>query len=384
LGIYHQNRWNLATDWVRLAVTASVSTLPAQPISGRECKLRFSATAGNFVRLWCTDAPPGSKLRNEIDATGATQISVASGDVGRDVPFLADKGGAYVFRVEEISKGANALGGVYDTDPNKAPSEALLGFQSETLYFASALTCNLGVGQDTAELLLYVLNAQVIATSFDLHGVVSPVLGKTKSGIAKMAAESAAVRAAVASLVGVAVTVLGDTGVWLDSLIDSFNAHRVATSVHAANDSDNAVAAAFRHASTTEAQKKSVAALRKALDNHMRNDNPAATTPGTGSAAYHSGIGGEVDWANALLPAAPSDQLSVLLSAADAYRAFEAHRLSDVHAAHDTVSVAASPSPLLALHVAFLRQLATQSPANPANEHSAKSLLMSGGGFKEN
>ncbi len=364
-------------------MAATITTIPAAAIANRECKLALSATTGNFVRLWCTDAPPGSKLRTELDASGATQVAVASADAGRTVPFTADKGGAYVFRVEEITKGGSVAGGVYDTDPNKAPSEALLEADQVTLYFASALTCELGVGQDTAELLLYVHNAQVIVTTLELHGVVSPALRSTKTGLAKVAAESSAVRAAVLALVGVAVTVLGNTTTWLDSLLARFNAHLTQSGVHSANDTDNTVSTAFAHASTTEAQKKTVSALRKALDNHMRNDNPAATTPGTGSAAYHNGGAGRADWANALLPTAASNQLSVLVSAADVYRAFEAHRISGVHTTSDTTNVAAAPSALLALHVAFVRQLATHSPVNPANEHSAKSLLMSGGGFKE-
>lgn len=361
-------------------MTATVTTLPGQPIAGRECKLQLSATVGNFVRLWCTDAPPGSKLRDALDSTGATQISVGAADSGRDVPFTADKGGAYVFRVEEITKGASVFGGVYDTDPNKAPSEAFVGSpSSQTLYFASGLTCNLGLGQDTAELLVYVLDDKIIATTDELHGVTSPALRNVRTGLAKMAAGSSAVRAAVAALAGTAATVLGVTSSWLDSLIDKFEAHRASAGFHNSADTDNVVKPDFKGATTTEAQKKSVSALRKALDNHMRNDNPGSTTPGTGTATYHT----VADWGSAELPTAASDQLSTLISAADAYRAFEAHRVSASHSAPDTTNVAATPSTLLALHVAFLRQLATQSPANPANEHSAKSLLMSGGGFKE-
>lgn len=365
-------------------MAGSIATVPAAAISGRPCLLSLTATAGNLVRVWCVDAPPGSKLRGELEATGATQVLVTAADAGREVPFTADKGGAYVFRVDELTKGASAYGGVYDTDPNKAPSETLLDSSEVTLYFASPLTCALGVGQDTAELLLYVRSEQIIATSLELHGVVSPVLRKTKTGLAKVAAESAAVRSAVRALVGSAASAGGDTAAWLNSLLSAINLHLRQAGVHANEDLDNGVKEAFSNGTTTEAQKRVVAAIRKSLDGHMRNDDPSATPPGTGTGDYHAGAGGEVDWANALLSAAaPGDQLSVLVSAADAYRAFEAHRLSSVHDAPDTVNAAAAPSPLLALHVAFVRQLATQSPSNPANEHSAKSLYLSAYGFKE-
>jgi hypothetical protein len=352
-------------------------------LAGRECKLGIAATAGNYVRVWCTDAPPGSKLRSTLDSSGATQVSVGEGDAGRSLQFTADKGGAYVFRVEEITRGASAYGGVYDTDPNKAPAETLLAHAAVTLYFASPLTCLLGIGQDTAELLLHVLDEQIIATTADLHGVVSPALRSTRTGAAKVAAESAAVRAAVQQLVGLATAALGNVTGWLDSLLGAFNAHCARDASHFSVDTANPVPVEFLHAATTEGQKRSVAALRKSLDNHMRNDNPAAAAPGTGSAGFHNGAGGKVDWANIVLPTAPSDQLSVLVSAADAYRAFEGHRISGVHSTADNTNAAPTPPPLLALHIAFVRQLATQSPVNPANEHPAKSLLLSGGGFKE-
>jgi hypothetical protein len=363
----------------------TLSTLPTQPVSGRECKLVLAATStGNYIRVWCTDAPPGSKLRTELDSSGASQVSVAEADAGRSVAFTADKGGAYVFRVEEITKGASAFGGVYDTDPNKAPSEAILSVNSITLHFASALTCLLGAGQDTAELLVYVHNASIIATTAEHHGILSPALRKTTTALAKVAAESATVRGALPNLIGAAATALGDTETLITGLINAFNPHLVEPLVHNASDTDNTIDTAFLYASTTEGQKKAVAALRKSLDNHIRNDNPLAATPGTGSATYHAGPGGKVDWGSVVLQVAPSDQLSILVSLADAYRAYEAHRVSDVHEGPDTVNAAPAPSALLQLHVHFLTQLATQNPVNPTNEHSAKTLLVSGGGFKEN
>ncbi len=374
-------------------MTANVSTVPTAPVAGRPCKLVLAATSGNYVRLWCTDAPPGSNLRANLDESGATQVAVGEADAGRQLPFTADKGGAFVFRVEEITRGASVYGGVYDTDPNKAPSEEIVGTPtSVSLYFASPLLSTLGVGQDTVELLVYVLSDEIIPTTIELHGVVSPALRNPRTGLAKRAAESPAVRPALAALVGEASAKRGDIGTWLTNLIAAINEHLADAAAHENVDGDNPIPDAYRYASTTEGQKKSVAAIRRALDNHMRNDNPSAVQSvppdppvviGTGSAAYHDGPGGKVDWANALLPTAPSDQLSVLVSAADSYRAYEAHRVSTVHEAPDAAHVAAVPDALIALHVAFVRQLATQSPVNPTNEHPAKSLLMSGAGFKE-
>lgn len=363
-------------------MTVTVATIPDPAIAGRPSKLLLTASAGNFVRVWCTDAPRGSKLRNELDKTGASRVIVVQGvDSGRPVDFTADKGGAYVFRVEEFNKGAASYGGGYEGDPNGAPEEDMLSVGAPTIYFAAPLVCKLGTGQDTAELLIHVHNETIVATTDQTHGVVSPILRSPASPKARIAADSTTVRTLVAALVGVsASTALGNVENAIDDLRNKLNAHLIESGLHDNDDTVNEVLAAFLNPSSLESQKRSLAEIRRRLDNHVRNDNPEETPPGTGSGDFHT----SVDWSGLPLPGSPSDQNGVLVFLADAHRAYEAHRLSETaHTAADTANPANAASPLVALHSAFVAQLAAFAPDTPPNEHPAKATLINGGGFTE-
>jgi len=366
-------------------MSVTIATIPSPALAGRACKLSLTASTGNFVKVWCTDAPRDSKLRLALEASGASRVSVIAGvDSGSEVDFTADKGGAYVFLLEEFEKGATDYGGGYEGDPNAAPEEELLSAASTTVHFASALTCRLGVPPDTAELLVYVHDDDIIPTTDQTHGVQSPFIRNPATPKAKVAADSAVVRAAAAAVTGVATTRLGSVQSELDNFITQFNGHLVESGVHSADDTDNAVSLAFLGATNPEGQKKALTALRYALDHHMRNDNPGATPPGTGTAVYHASGGLESDLANLLLNISPSnDQATIFSSLADAARAYTAHTASTAHDVADTGNPLSVNSLLLTLHIKFNEQLAAYAPTTPPNEHAAKATLVNGGGFKE-
>lgn len=369
-----------------MAVT--LATIPNPALAGRKCQISVTASSGNFVRVWCTDAPRDSKLRLALDKSGASRTIVFQGvDSGSSVDFLADKGGAYVFLLEEFTKGAAAYGGGYEGDPNAAPAEDLLASNSATLHFASPLVCNLGLGQDTAELLLYVNNNTIVATSNETHGVQSPAIRSPKSPKAKIAADATSVRTAVAALANITVTdaLTPTVSETIDDLITNLNAHFVLAGIHSNNDTHNTVEEAFSNGTSPDGQKKALSELRRRLDNHFRNDNPNATPPGTGSGTYHNS-GDTVDWTNIPLQGSPSDQVSVLALTADAWRSYEAHRVDEDNSLHDNpdnTNAAATLSPLLALHKAFVAQIALLVPVTPPNEHPGKAVLINGAGFKE-
>jgi hypothetical protein len=367
-----------------MAVT--IATIPSPALAGRACKLSLTASAGNFVKVWCTEAPRDSKLRADLDKSGASRVSVVSTgvDSGALVDFTADKGGGYVFLLEEFNKGAEAYGGGYEGDPNAAPEEELLSSASTTVYFASALTCRLGVPPDIAELLVYVSDDQIIPTTDSTHGVRSPLIRNPATPKAKLAADSTDVRAAAAAVIGDAATRLGSIQSEIDDFIDQFNDHLIESGVHDTNDTDNAVDLAFVGASNPEGQRRALSALRDALDHHMRNDNPDATPPGTGSAVYHNAGGLASDLSNLLLNVSPTnDQATLFAALADAARAYTAHLDSAAHNALDAGNNLSVNSLLLTLHIKFNEQLAAYTPATPPNEHAAKAILVNGGGFKE-
>jgi hypothetical protein len=366
-------------------MSVTIATIPSPALGGKTCKLALTASTGNFVKVWCTNAPVGSKLRKALDDSGASRVIVLGGvDSESQTDFTPDKGGGYVFVLEEFEKGAAAYGGGYLGDPNAAPAEELLSTTTTTVYFASQLTCKIGVAGDTAELLLYVNDDQIIVTTEKDHGVLSPAIRNPVTPKARLSAELTTVRAAVADLAGTATTTLGDLGDEIDAFISVYNAHLVESGVHDANDTDNAITASFLGAENPEGQKRALARIRDALDHHIRTDNPNATPTGTGTGDYHDTGSVVADLSNLLLNAQPSSDIAGLFSSfADAIRAYEAHRVSGVHDSADATNTFTATAPLLLLHIAFNEQLAKYTPTTPPNEHSAKALLINGGGFKE-
>lgn len=370
-------------------------TTPACPIPGRPFRIRAvgqTTTVGNYCRVWCVAAPPGTKLRKQLDDSRASRVSfqpmlrVVEGDSGRQdsVEVTLEKGGGYVFQIDELQVGdpnyPNFTGG-YEDDPRGAPFETIKSSGSATLYVAAPLTMQLGCGSDTATLKLFVLDSTVVQTDLAVHGETTPRLdvSPSASSRARIASEDSDVRAALAGLAGQLVTTLvGDLGAGLDNLIERLNAHLVQSGRHYTNDDANAVNGSFSGATTTAARATSLREFRRLLDRHIRNDDGQGG--GTGGAGYHSAA----DWPNQLLDAAsPNDALTDGVAQADAWRAYEAHRVSSVHKHADAVNKASALPPLLALHCAFLNVLAAASPPTPPTAPAGAALLIAQLGFKD-
>lgn len=365
----------------------SISTIPAHPIPGKPFKLTASASAGgNAVRLWVTSAPPGSDYRKQLDKTKATRIKFAELEVGRPTDVTLDKGGGFVLELEELQRGTGFTGG-YGGDPRGAPSVAILATTTATLYVASPINCQLGYGQHTATLRLFVSAGDILATSVEQHGLATPSidLGSQASAQARTAAESSSVVEQLAELVGPATTALGSPAAAIANLVEAYEDHRDEDNVHAAPDEANNVNTSSFGANLTSisGQRDALSALRLALSRHIRNVNPDSTTQDTGNAApdYHNGI----SWsALPLDQIAPTDDpLTIQLALADTWRAFAAHRVNDVHESRDISNAADELAPLPELHRRFIAQLASVSPTTPPNGHSAIALLASAAGFKD-
>ena len=371
--------------------TLLLATTPAYPVPGRPFRLRgerISGTRGTHFRVWCTAAPPGTKLRKQLDESRSDRIALVPllrlSDAASDGPNRAEveltfeKGGGYVLRVEILQVGTGFTGG-YESDPRGAPSEEITNSGVTTLYVASALSMQLGCGGDTATLRLYVHGDTVAQTEASVHGETTPRID-VSAGVtprARMAAESDDVRAALGALAGeLATDLVGDIASGLNDLLEQVNDHFVQSGRHFANDTDNAIPDSFVGAATAASRAATLNAIRRALAQHMRNDSGA----GTGTADYHGGA----DWPNLPLDAAsPSDALTDGIAHADTWRAYEAHRVSGVHKAADGVNKLVALPPLLALHRAFLASLAAATPATPSTSQSGAALLISQLGFKE-
>ncbi len=364
----------------------SISVLPAYPVPGKSCRLTATATAGgNAVRVWCTNAPPGSRLRKQLDDSQAGRLVVEpSAESGRPFEFTPDEGGGYVLLLEELQRGSG-FGGGYEGDPRGAPSEEILESATATVYVATAVSCRLGFSQDTATLRLFVAGANIIATTKDQHGAVTPAIELAAQATAKArsAAESPNVRAALAELIGAATTALGSPGDVIAGLIGKYEGHRVRDSLHANADAANAVSdASYASLSSIAGQREALAKLREGLGRHIRNVDPDAQQPVTGSANYHANISWSAVPIEAL--AASGDPNDLMVVIADTWRAYDAHRSSSTaHSSRDLNNAPVSLPPLLNLHRRFLEQLASTTPATPPTDHSALALLANAAGFKD-
>lgn len=363
-----------------MAVT--IATSPAFPTTKTPAQVSFALTGGgNFVRVWLTDAPEGSKRKTELTSTGQTRIAVFSGGASEVWEFQADKGGAYLLAIQEITRGASNYGGGYKGDPNAYPSETLIGESSVTLRFGKRLEMPIGARSDLATLALWVWQDTIRPTTVVLHGEATPALLAPKTERANAAASSANVVAAVMALTVptnlTASAALGTLSTILNEMIDDFNAHRTQSGVHSSNDGDNVIASSFRNATNEESLKRSVAELVKKLDQHMRNDNGA----GTGSAAYHT----NADMVNTLIAGPPGNMAQVIGSLADVWRAYETHRVQtgSVHSSNDTTNTLVALPKLLDLHRAFLAHIQSPAPTAPPTANAGAVVLVSGAGMKE-
>jgi hypothetical protein len=371
---------------------ATLATVPELALPGKTLQLVFTAEAsGNFVKVWCTSAPRGSKLRKQLDDTHAERVLVISeSDINKRPEYSFDKGGVYVLQVEEFQKGAAAYGGRYRGDPDGYQTEDRLATPTtSSLWVATLLETELGVAPNTATLQLYVSNDSIVQTTVATHGVASPMIAKTATDKARNAADAAPVQVAIAALDDIAaVTAIGTLSTIVDDWIDNFNNHLqdLAPEVsHYQSDFANLIGVAYRGATTLQALVRTLGECVKRFGNHITNIDPAASNPVPGSGNYHQ-VSGVIlsDWTSALLTSGGASAIGACcIVIADLHRCFEAHRVSAVHIAPDTTHALADLPAILALHAAFLAELSSLSPTTPDNEHSAKVLLVGSGGFKE-
>jgi hypothetical protein len=307
------------------------------------------------------------------------QTSDESGGPNRfDVELTLEKGGGYALIVDDVLVGDGFTGG-YEGDPRGAPSETIKHSGVETLYVASPLSMQLGCGPDTATLKVFVHDETVIQTELAVHGEATPRIdiGPTATPKAKLAADAEDVRSALAALAGnAAEDLVGDLDAALDEMVNDIARHFVQSGRHQSSDTDNTISDAFLGADTSASRATTLNAIRRALSQHMRNDSGS----GVASGDYHSAA----DWTNLPLDAAsPSDALTDGIAQADTWRAYEAHRVSDVHRAVDNTNKLAALPPLLDLHRAFLAALAAASTPAPETGQTAVALLVSRLGFKD-
>lgn len=359
----------------------TISTTPALPMPNRQVSVSFGLSgSADFARVWCTDAPAGSTLRKRLDTEPTTRIHLTEVDGGKPWVTDFDKGGAYSLVIQEYEKFAEAHGGSYEGDPRGAPAETKVGSESTVkLYIGQRLESPIGLGNDNAKLVVWVWDATIRPTTVSLNGEQSPAIINASTPRAATAASSTAVRAALTALHNTnAVTSAGTAATVLADIVSKFNLHRSQASVHAANDTDNAIPTWFGSSATPQKLAVQVANIASALTRHIQNDDDGS---GIGSAAtdYHSGV----DWPSVPVLTGASTPAQVYAAIADLWRCYELHRTSSAHSVSDTTNTLSAIPAMMNVHRRFLEVLTSLSPTVPESQSTAATALAFNCGFVE-
>ena len=374
-------------------MAASVTTIPTYAVPNKKASVIFQPGNGatNFVRVWCTAAPEGTAIREQIDANRLNRALIYEGTGGSSYPLRItfEKGGAYTLILQEYTKG-NAWGGGYEGDPRGAPSETLVDAeQSHALYVAQRLTQTVGVSPDTATLVLHVVNATVRPTAEAIHGERTPAIIDSSSDKAAAAAKESAVQTAVDLLANDTVVGIGGS---VDAQIvfgcmAAFAAHAANATHHAAADSVNAAAALTAQIDLAATQPAAMATVinrgRQLFALHMQNADEDDPTPG--AVAHHDDGGVFIDSASQLLPitADAGDPATIYAALADWVRAHELHRVAALHESSDVTNTLTLAARALAnVHRQFLEAL-TETISPPPGQTSGATTLITHAGFTE-
>ena len=358
-------------------------------------QMRATPTTGNYVRIWCTAAPEGSELAKSIQRLGTgKRIEVDKQDAEGILEGKLEVGGAYTFVCQEYTKNASTHGGGYAGDPNGFQSEDKVGSEvTQTIYIGTKLACPLGsstFGQ--AELVLWVWNDTVRATTVMAHDELTPAIVGPKTPRATTAARSATVATKLAALDGVLSAILVGN---LDAMCADLRTqiplhfnnasgvyHGVAAGPLPDDDNDTEIETLPSAPTTPAGLANFVSVVWRRLRNHMSNWD------GSAQKSYHYKSSSVTpDYINVLAAGAPgeSDALGTIMALGDLYRAYVAH-IADatVHDAADTTNTMTQTLGLIPdLHQAFLDAQRTLSPTAPATQNPAVTRLVHGAGFRE-
>lgn len=338
-------------------------------LPGPNIPIKFAPTVGDFVRVWVTAAPEGSKLEQLLaQDTQNERVEVFAGAAADTWTVELDEGGAYVFILQEYQKGGTFRGG-YEGDPSGYGTETKIGLEiPQTIYIGERMSMRLGTGSHGfADLVVYVWDGTIRQTTISLHDETTPAVLNPTTRRAHAAVYSSTVAASVAALIDLPTAdLLPNVTALVAEMISEIPKHFENTSGvwHTSADIINSVEIEdLPTAPTTpEGFARAARVLSLRLSRHMENETDGAER---GRHAYP-------DFVNALIASPPppgsSRLVDIWASVADVYRAYEAHRqLADVHAIADTVNrLTTTLDPLLVIHRDFLEAMLPLSPPAPA------------------
>jgi hypothetical protein len=341
--------------------------------------IKFTPTTGNFVRVWVTAAPKGSKLegRLALDTQNARvqvwgDAAKGEGGVSDTWHVELDKGGAYVFTLQEYQRGGSSFQGGYEGDPSGYTTETKIGAEvSQSIYIGERMSMRLGTGSHGfADLIVYAWAGTIRQTTIALHEETTPAVLNPTTRRAEAAVYSSTVAASVAALIDLPTAdLLPNIDALIDEMIDAIPDHfgNVGGVWHGAlgvPDTINGteIANLPRAPTVPEGFARAAQVLRLRLSRHMENESDGSESD------RHT----YPDFANALIAQSPppgsSNPATIWAAIADVWRAYEAHRqLAAVHNVADTTNrLLTTLDPLLVIHRDFLEAMLPLSPTAPS------------------
>lgn len=380
-----------------MAIT--LTTTPTYALPGDAVPLTATvSTAANFVRLWCTDAPNGSALKDRLLKENVERVEILPPKtqfpggifIGKPFEVQLDRGGRYTFVGQEYTIGATTTGGGYSNDPQGYASLTAIGAeQTLYVYLGQRMTQRIGSSAyGLGSLLVHVWNNTIRETTVAIHGVASPAIINTTTPRALAAASASGVQTQLDAIKNAAVSVLAPNlqtlvAEMVSKIPDHFNNANApigtffhGTAIGGANpDTVNGteIQNLSTRCSTPTGMAKAAQILSGRLRLHMGNGPD-------GSTVYHE----DADYTNALISdggGSDSDPAGAISAIADVYRAYEAHRADATsHALADTFNtLTTAPGPLLLLHKEFLAAMTGLSPAAAGGAQTATTVLSSYG-----
>jgi hypothetical protein len=375
---------------------ATLTTIPELPAPKQKIAVVFTLTqsGSNYIKVWVTNAPPGSSWRKKLDDAVESRIEVHKGDGGESGAWREsfEVGGKYTFVAQEYTKGAAPYRGSYQGAPDTAPTETKVGSEATLyMYIGQRMSSEIRAGIDSVNLVCWVWDNTIQNTTRAVQGEDSPRLFKEKSTDRERAAiESTAVRDALEDLVGLDCDdAMGDVTTTLANIALKFRLHQAEVGVHYADDTDNAVPAGLLTSMAAYTVKDAVNELLKRVYYHYTNDATlGGVTTGRDSASYHSTSDPFFRDDNFNLPLYRSvDEKNAFWAIADLWRSYEAHRVSEVpdgsHLLQDVLNQLTDLPPLLEVANQIFTIWSAIDPVVPPTQSTGAMTLIAGAGFSE-
>ena len=371
---------------------ASIATVPAYPIPG-DVRLVFTPnTSTYYLRLYVTAAPLGSHLSTLLDkGTTSTRYLVWEGYMDEEPTLNFDKGGSYSLQMDVFTKGASSYGGGYLLDPNSFLTETVDAVQSAAVTFnvGQRVDCRLGsAARGFATLRMWVWGDTVRPTNAQEYDMATPVIINPSTEAAHIAQQSTSVETALASVANnTATALIGDLAALCADFKAKVVAHMTNTGAAFHSNADAVNSAAIDRLpsspSTPEGIVSFARVLRESLIRHMTNESAIP--------AYHEDPAGGADYPDynnlpaSDAPGGPGAMVLAVACLADAFRAYEAHRITTPshNIADATNTMSSTLGNLLVLHKDFLDAAQSTSGTGAPQLNPGASKLVQLAGFSD-